>query len=186
MSNNPDPEVPSTQSDATTAGQVSEAGVPAAEITPPQSAHVIGDAATVPPAPSVGPPALGPGNVAFAPPMPLANAISQEDRTLAMVCHLLGILTGFIGPLVLWLVKKDSSAFVDHHGREALNFQLTILIVMLFLGISAMILIFIFIGFLLFPVMAIVGILALVAEIIAAVAAQNGEWHRYPVCFRFV
>jgi uncharacterized Tic20 family protein len=114
------------------------------------------------------------------------GTVSDEDRTLSMLCHLLGILTGFLGPLVLWLVKKDSSPFLDHHGREALNFQITVMLVMLALGSVTFVLMFFIIGILLVPVMMIVGILALVAEIIAAIAAQKGEWHRYPFCLRLV
>lgn len=103
-----------------------------------------------------------------------------------MLCHLLGIFTGFIGPLILWLVKKDNSAFVGHHGREALNFQITLMLVMLGLGSVTVVLMFVVVGILLVPVLFIVPILALVAEIIAAVAAQKGEWHRYPCCIRLV
>ena len=103
-----------------------------------------------------------------------------------MLCHLLGIFTGFIGPLILWLVKKDSSAFVGHHGREALNFQITLMLVMLGLGSVTVVLMFVVVGIFLVPVLFIVPILALVAEIIAAVAAQKGEWHRYPCCIRLV
>ena len=106
---------------------------------------------------------------------------------MAMLCHLLGILTGFIGPLILWLIKKDTSRFIDFHGRESLNFQITLFIVMFTLGILAMVLMFaFFVGILLFPVLIILSILALVLEILAAVAAQKGEWHRYPCCIRFL
>lgn len=105
---------------------------------------------------------------------------------MAMLCHLLSILTGFIGPLVLWLVKKDQSRFVDFHGREALNFQITLFLVMSGLTIVAMVLMFVFIGFLLIPVIMVLAILALVAEILAAVAAQKGEWYQYPCSIRFV
>lgn len=105
---------------------------------------------------------------------------------MAMLCHLLGILTGFLGPLILWLVRKDSSRYIDHHGREALNFQLTLLIVMFGLGILTFVLMFVFIGILLVPVMGVLAILALVAEIMAAVAAQGGQWYRYPCSIRFV
>lgn len=118
--------------------------------------------------------------------MPPPMMISAEDKTLAMLCHLLAIFTGFLGPLVLWLVKKDQSPFIDHHGREALNFQITLLFVMIALGSVTFILMFIFVGILLIPVIMIVGILALVAEIMAAIAAQNGEWHRYPFNLRLV
>jgi uncharacterized Tic20 family protein len=126
--------------------------------------------------------------------MPCGNPVpppqagpTEEEKTLAMLCHLLGILTGFIGPLILWLVKKDTSRFIDFHGRESLNFQITLFIVMFTLGILAMVLMFaFFVGILVFPVIIILSILALIAEILAAVAAQKGEWHRYPCCIRFL
>lgn len=110
---------------------------------------------------------------------------TEEERTLGMLCHLLSLLTGFLGPLILWLVKKDSSRFVDHHGREALNFQLTVLLVTVCLGALTFVLIFFVIGIVFIPVMMVVAILAIVAEILAAVAAQRGEWHRYPCSIRF-
>jgi uncharacterized protein len=120
------------------------------------------------------------------PPPPPAPGLSDDDRNMAMLCHLLGIFTGFLGPLVIWLVKKDHSAFVDHHGRESLNFQLTLLLIMLGLFGLTMVLMFVLIGFLLIPVLAIVPIIALVFEVLAAVAAQRGEWHRYPFNIRLV
>ena len=63
------------------------------------------------------------------PPMPMylapghgyAPVVSADDRSMGMICHLLAILTGFIGPLIIWLVKKQTSPFLDHHGREALK-----------------------------------------------------------------
>jgi uncharacterized Tic20 family protein len=121
------------------------------------------------------------------PPLPTSQAFpSEEEKTLAMVCHLLAIFTGFIGPLILWLAKKDSSAFVAHHGREALNFQLTLLIVIMCLGSATFVLMFVLIGILLLPVLFVVPILALAAEILAALAAQQGQWYRYPCCMRLV
>lgn len=121
-------------------------------------------------------------------PLPSMSApvVTEDERTLALFCHLLGIFTGFIGPLVLWLVKKDQSAFLDHHGREALNFQLTMLLVMLCLGSVTFVLLFVFVGVLLIPVIILVQVLAIVAEILAAIAAQKGEWHRYPFCIRLI
>lgn len=143
------------------------------------------------PQPSFGdspaPPPL-PSSAAGPPPLPCGTApvISEEDRTLGMLCHLLGIFTGFLGPLVIWLVQKDRSTFLDHHGREALNFQLTILLVMMCLGSATFVLMFVFVGVLLIPVLIAVPVLAIVAEILAALAAQKGEWHRYPFCIRLV
>lgn len=105
---------------------------------------------------------------------------------MAMLCHLLGILTGFLGPLVLWLVKKDQSEFVNHHGREALNFQITIFLVMTALASVTLLLMLLLVGFLLIPVLFAIPLIGLVLEILAAVAAQRGEWHRYPCCIRLV
>lgn len=127
------------------------------------------------------------------PPLPVlamscqaTHGVTDEDKTLAALCHVLGIFTGFLGPLVIWLVKKDSSPFLDHHGREALNFQLTMLLVLMSLGAVTFVLMFIFVGIFLIPVIIVLQILAIVAEIMAAVAAANGEWHRYPFCIRLV
>jgi hypothetical protein len=53
---------------------------------------------------------------------------TSEDKNLAMFCHLGGWLTGFLVPLIIWLIQKDKSRFVDDQGKEALNFQLTLLI----------------------------------------------------------
>jgi uncharacterized Tic20 family protein len=128
----------------------------------------------------------------FAPPtaqppsLTAQSGLTEDERTLAMLCHLLGIFTGFLGPLILWLVKRDSSPFIGHHGRESLNFQLTLMLAMLCLGSATFVLMLVLVGILLIPVLFIVPILALIAEILAAIAAQRGEWHRYPCCIRFV
>lgn len=120
------------------------------------------------------------------PPAAEAPVPTQDERTLAMLCHLLGLFTGFVGPLILWLVKKEESAFIDHHGKESLNFQLTFLLFVGGLSIMAFILTFIFIGLLLIPVIFILVILAMIAEILSCVAASRGEWNRYPGCIRFI
>ncbi|MBE0535833.1 MAG: DUF4870 domain-containing protein [Phycisphaerae bacterium] len=99
---------------------------------------------------------------------------------MGMLCHLLGLLTSFLGPLIIWIIKKDSDAFVDEQGKEALNFQITVLIAMIASGI-------------LVPVCGIGGLTALVVlignlvlSIMACVAASKGEHYRYPVCLRLV
>lgn len=104
---------------------------------------------------------------------------SGDDNTLGMVAHLLGIFTSFLGPLVLYAVKKDESPYVRHHAAEALNFQLTIIIAM----IASLFLILVIIGILL---LIVVPITALVLEIVACVRAYQGEWYRYPFNIRFV
>ena len=112
--------------------------------------------------------------------------ISEEEKSLAMLCHLLGIFTGFLGPLIVWLVKKDSSPYMDHHGRESLNFQLTVMIVLFSLGCVTAVLMLVLVGILLIPVLMVLPVLAIVAEVLGAVAAQKGEWYRYPCCIRMV
>lgn len=104
---------------------------------------------------------------------------SKDDCNLAMLAHLLGIFTSFVGALIIWLVKKDDSAFVAQEGAEALNFQITIA-----LGwIIAMMLSMILIGFILYPVLLIGN---LVFCILAAVSASKGQAYRYPLTLRLV
>ncbi|MHC4157559.1 MAG: DUF4870 domain-containing protein [Planctomycetota bacterium] len=98
---------------------------------------------------------------------------------MAMLCHLLAIFTGFIGPLIIWLVKKDDDPFVDDQGKEALNFQITVLIAMIVSGL----LIFVCIGSILMPA---VWIVDLVFCIIASIKASGGQAYRYPLSIRFV
>ena len=105
--------------------------------------------------------------------------VSQNAKNLGMLCHLLGLITNFLGPLILWLLKKDEDTFIDSQGKEALNFQLTIMFAM----IAAGILTFLCIGALLMPV---IMVLDIVFSIIACVKASNGEDYRYPLCIRLV
>jgi uncharacterized Tic20 family protein len=88
-------------------------------------------------------------------PVPPPGGLSQDDLNLGMLCHLLAIFTGFAGPLILWLVKKDSSAYVDFHGKESLNFQITLFLFITILSFAAMILMFVVVGFALVPVIAL-------------------------------
>jgi len=108
-----------------------------------------------------------------------AQNISQDSRTLGMLCHLLGLLTNFLGPLILWLIKKDEDKFVDRQGKEALNFQITVAIAF----IVSSLLSFLCIGFLLMPAVAIAD---LVFCILACVKANQGQDYQYPLTFRFV
>lgn len=114
--------------------------------------------------------------------------IGKDPRMWAMFCHLAG-LAGFIpvtpvfgsviAPLIIWQVKKNEFEFVDEHGKEALNFQISILIYALVSGLLC----FVCIGLVLLPA---VYIFDLVFLLIAAVKANNGEHYRYPICIRFI
>jgi uncharacterized Tic20 family protein len=108
---------------------------------------------------------------------PLARA-NKDECNMAMLCHLGGIV-GIVIPLVVWLVQKDKSKFVDKHGKEVVNFQITLLIVNLCNAILVMCLIGIV------TLMATL-IFALVMHIQGSMAASRGEDFRYPLCIRFI
>lgn len=115
------------------------------------------------------------------------GALTAEDKQWGMFCHLsalLGLLVGgltFIGPLVCWLVKKDSSRFVDYHGKESVNFQINILVYYLIAfaitvatcGIAI-------------PLVLLVMIYGIVMPIIAGLKANNGETYEYPATIRII
>ena len=107
------------------------------------------------------------------------DSISQDEKTMALLAHLGGIFFGFIPSLVIWLIKKDSSAFVAEQAKEALNFQIT----MVFGFILSFILIFIVIGIFLIWALAIAN---LVSCIIAGIKANSGESYRYPFAIRLI
>ena len=105
----------------------------------------------------------------------------QEDRTLAMITHLSGIVAGFIVPLIIWLINKDKpeKGFLNDQAKEALNFQITLILAY----VACMILSFVVIGMLLMPV---VWIASVVFMILAGVKANSGEAYRYPVALRLI
>jgi len=106
-------------------------------------------------------------------------APTTDDRNMATIAHVLGIVTGFIGPLIIWLLKKDQSPFVEDQGKEALNFQLTLLIGWIIAGASTAICI----GFVLMPA---VLVCAIIFGIMGAMATNKGEAYRYPLNIRFI
>jgi len=110
---------------------------------------------------------------------PEPSSTNSDERILALLVHLLGIFTGFIGPLIVWMIKREERGFVEDQAREALNFQVTLLIGA---GIC-MVLMFVVIGIFLIPLL---GLCALVFPIIAAVKAHDGQRYRYPVTLRLI
>jgi len=105
--------------------------------------------------------------------------ISKDARNMAMLCHLLAIFTGFIAPLIIWLIKKGEEPFVDQQGKEALNFQITIILAMFVAGLLS----FICIGV---PLLFAIPVVNLVFCIIASVKVSNGVAYRYPLSLRLV
>lgn len=125
-----------------------------------------------------------------------ASGVPAEERQWAMFAHLSalagGLLTSavggwgfFLGPLVIWLMKKETMPFVADQAKEALNFNITVsaaMLVLLVLGVVTLGL-----GFLIaMPLMLIIGIAALVFIIIAAMKANDGVAYRYPFTIRLV
>lgn len=104
---------------------------------------------------------------------------TSDEKTMATLSHALQIIAGFLAPLIIMLVKGDQSVFVKHHAVEGLNFAITMFIA---LFVSALLMI-VLIGFLLFPVVWIGGI---VLNIMAAMAANRGEYYRYPFNIRLI
>jgi uncharacterized Tic20 family protein len=121
-------------------------------------------------------------NVTAPPPAPTGE-VASEDRTLALIVHLSGIVAGFVVPLIIWLINKDKpeKAFVIDQSKEALNFNITLAIAYVVLVILSVVTLGL--GGLLFPVLWIV---ALVFFILAGLAANKGEAYRYPFALRLI
>lgn len=109
----------------------------------------------------------------------LIPVISNDDKNIATLTHLGGILFSIFPALVVWILKKDSNNFVGEHAKEALNFQISIA---LWAFLSA-ILMWVLIGFFL---AGIVWLANIVLSIIAAVKASKGEFYRYPLTLRLI
>lgn len=123
------------------------------------------------------------GNEYTTPPPAPSGSAPQDQRTLALIAHLLGIITWFVGPLIIWLISKDDSnkGFVTDQAKEALNFQITLTLAY----IVAFILTVISLG-LLFFVPTLVWIANLVFCILGGLKANNGEAYRYPFALRLI
>jgi uncharacterized protein len=117
-------------------------------------------------------------------PTELAPA-NKDEKTLGIVCHLLGLATfvvpfgNILGPLILWLIKRADSPYLDAVGKEAVNFNISWTIYMIIAAVS----IFALIGFLLLP---LVGLLWLIFVIMGAMKASEGKFHRYPLTIRLI
>jgi uncharacterized Tic20 family protein len=125
------------------------------------------------PAPSGGPPPIS------------SQPITPDERTWGTMAHVSSIIAMFVGgltvlgPLIVWLVKKNESAYVAHHGREALNFQITMLFVTIVCALS----LFCFIGFVLLPLAFLANV---ILSIVGAMWANEGQLWTYPFSIRLV
>ncbi|HSI22317.1 MAG TPA: DUF4870 domain-containing protein [Methylophilaceae bacterium] len=106
-------------------------------------------------------------------------AISANDKNIAVLTHLGGIFFSFVPALIVWLLKKDENAYVGEQAREALNYQISVLIAYM----VCYVLVFILIGFVL---MAAVWLGNIILCIVAASKASKGEEYRYPFTLRLI
>jgi len=127
---------------------------------------------TPPPTPPVEPPPAFPEYAGMPP--------DKDSVTMGMLCHLLGIFTYFLGPLIIWLMKKDASPFVDDQGKEALNFQIVALIATLACFCACCV------PPVVILLLSAVQITRIVFSVLATVEANKGVAYRYPLTFRLI
>lgn len=120
-------------------------------------------------------------------PTKLDSEVDKEQRTWALVAHLSPLL-GYVVPVpffniaapgIVWFLKREAMPFVDDQAKEALNFQITILIAAIISGLLTLVIIGIFL-------LIAVVIYSLVMMVIAAKSAQDGKRYRYPICLRLI
>jgi uncharacterized Tic20 family protein len=128
---------------------------------------------------------------AFSPPPSPGGEVSAEQRQMALFSHLSSLsgliipLGNILGPLILWLVKKDTMPFVEDQAKEALNFNITLgiigivltIITVVTFGIGAVLTV---------PLGILLGIAWLVLTIMAGLKANEGQYYRYPFALRLV
>ncbi|MGE3312340.1 MAG: DUF4870 domain-containing protein [Limisphaerales bacterium] len=125
---------------------------------------------------------------------PPPPGIPEKDiRTWSMLCHLAalcGLLVPsvgtVVGPLVVWLVKRNDHPTIDAHGKEALNFQISVFIYTWALGVIGIATTWLLIGFGFLLLAFVAGIVGLVYSVVAAIKVSNGESFRYPLTIRFL
>lgn len=106
---------------------------------------------------------------------------TSDDRVLGLLSHLLAIVpgVGILGPLVIYLIKRGQSSFVEENAKESLNFQITMILAFIISGI----LVVVWIGFVL---LAILGIAEVVLVIVATIKASENKIYRYPFNLRLI
>lgn len=113
-------------------------------------------------------------------------SIPRDARKWATICHIIALIgllgngIGFLlGPLVVWLLKREDHPFIDEQGKEAVNFQITMFIVAFISGILCLLII----GF---AFLLVIAFLMTIFPIIAAIKSNDGEHYRYPLTIRFI
>lgn len=103
-------------------------------------------------------------------------APTSDEKTMALLAHVLTIVAPLLAPLIIWLIKKDESKFIEAHAKESLNFQITLILACIVLAITL-------IGILFIWAVALIG---LILVIIATIRASEGKLYKYPFCLRLI
>jgi len=105
-----------------------------------------------------------------------ASPPTSDERTMAILCHILTIFFWLFPPLIIYLIKKDESTYVAAHAKESLNFQITmsLAVIALFITIIGVLLVW------------VVFLIALVLVIVATVKAADNKIYRYPLTWRLI
>lgn len=136
-----------------------------------------------------------PASAAPAPRVPVVS--DEEARQWAMFCHLAALaqfvlptLGNIIGPLVVWLLKKQDHPFIDDQGKEAINFQISMSLYSWLLPAVSAMLICVGVGLLLLPIaiiaVLVIAVVSIILSIMAALQASSGQPYRYPMTIRFL
>jgi uncharacterized Tic20 family protein len=117
----------------------------------------------------------------------------EESLNWPMLCHLSALAAlilpaggHLLGPLVVWLIRKNNSPRVDAEGKESLNFQLSITLYSALLGVLGVATLIILVGFLFLALATLVYVAGLVLAVYAAIETSNGRTYRYPFCLRLL
>jgi uncharacterized protein len=103
----------------------------------------------------------------------------NNDKNIATITHLGGTVFSFVPALIIWILKKDERKYIEDQAKEALNFQITMLLAYMLAGLLSWILI----GLIFFP---IIWVLNIVFCIVAAISTSKGETYRYPFALRLI
>ncbi len=104
---------------------------------------------------------------------------SNDDKNIATMTHLGGTLFSFLPALIVWLLKKDDNAYIAAQAKEALNFQITVILAQCIAGMLA----FLLVGLIFIPIIWLANV---VFCIIAAISTSSGETYRYPLTLRLI
>ena len=117
---------------------------------------------------------------------------TPEQRQMAMFLHLSQLANvllfplGIVAPIIIWQTQKEKMPALDAHGKMVVNFMISMTIYLVIGSILTFILMFLVIGFLLIPVLAVLGLLGIIFPIIGGVKANNGELWEYPLTIKFL